>query len=94
MTDEQLQSLFAGMERHLDTRLDVIQQEAAATEQRIVSDVNAKLEGLETRLLSEFWKWARAAEARMRMHDAINAATLERLSGMEERILNLEKPPN
>jgi hypothetical protein len=93
MTDEQLQSLFAGMERHLDKRADEMEQRAAASEERIRAEVKETSHALETKLLSEFWKWARAAEARMRMFDAINAASLERLSGIEERILNLEKPP-
>ena len=93
MSDDQLQALFAGMERHLDKRADAIEQSVAATEERILADVKDRVQALETKLLSEFWKWARGAEARMRMFDAINAASLERLSGIEERVLNLEKPP-
>jgi hypothetical protein len=93
MSDDQLQALFAGMERHLDNRADAIEQGVAAAEQRLEARFDAKIEALETKLLSEFWKWARGIEARMRMHDAINAASLERLSGIEERVLNLEKPP-
>lgn len=97
MTDEQLQSLFAGVERHLDRRADAIEQRVdqrvGAAEQRILTEVDTRLAAFETRLLGEFWKWARGVEARMRMHDAINAATLERLGSIEERVLNLEKPP-
>lgn len=92
-TDAQLQSVLAGIERHLDKRADEIEQRVAASEERIRADVKDRILGLETKLLSEFWKWARGAEARMRMFDAINAASLERLSGIEERVLNLEKPP-
>ncbi len=74
-------------------RLDEGEQRAIASEERIraeVKDVNSSFLG--TKLLSEFWKWARAAKARMRMFDAINAASLERLSAIEERVLSLEKP--
>ena len=93
MTDEQLQALFAGIERHLDKRADATDLRVAAAEELVLADVKERIQGLETKLLSEFWKWARGIEARMRMHDAINAASLERLSGIEERVLNLEKPP-
>lgn len=96
MSDEQLQALqalFAGMERHLDKRADATDKRVAEAEERILADVKERVQVLETKLLSEFWKWARGAEARMRMFDAINAASLERLSGIEERVLNLEKPP-
>jgi hypothetical protein len=94
MTDEQLQSLFAGIERHLDKRIDTLEQRIDARFTAFGQEVDAKLEAQETRILGEFWKWARGMEARMRMHDAINAATLERLAGIEERVLNLEKPPH
>jgi hypothetical protein len=55
MTDEQLQSLFAGMERHLDKRADGIEMRVAAVEERI-SAVETKLEKAETTLMTEFHK--------------------------------------
>ena len=79
MSDEQFHTLFAAMERHLDKRADGFEHGVAAAEQRLEARFDAKIEALETKLLSEFWKWARGVEARMRMFDAINAASLERL---------------
>jgi hypothetical protein len=64
MTDEQLQSLFAGMERHLDRRADAIDQRLALIEQRLtgletrVENFETKVEKVETTLLAEFHKWA------------------------------------
>jgi hypothetical protein len=43
MTDEQLQSLFAGMDRHLDKRADAIEQRVAEVEVRMTA-VETKLE--------------------------------------------------
>jgi hypothetical protein len=54
MTDEQLQSLFAGMQRRLEKRLDAMEQRIADSAQRIVAQVDAELDALETRLLAEF----------------------------------------
>src|SRR5438067_2449494 len=53
MTDEQLQYLFAGMERHLDKRADATDQHVAAAEARILADVKDRVQVLETKLLSE-----------------------------------------
>lgn len=56
MTDEQLQSLFAGIERRLGKRLDDMEQRAIASEERIRAEVKETSHALETKLLSEFWK--------------------------------------
>jgi hypothetical protein len=70
MTDDQLQSLFAGMERHLDRRADATDQRVALVEQRLtgletkVEHLESKVEKVETTLLAEFHKWASPSEAR------------------------------
>jgi hypothetical protein len=66
MTDDQLQSLFAGMERRLDKRAEQTEQRILGEVNTRIGEVNAKIEALETKLLGEFWKWARGVEARMR----------------------------
>ena len=50
MTDEQLQALFAGMERHLDKRADAIEQRVAASEERIRAEAKETAHALETKL--------------------------------------------
>jgi hypothetical protein len=45
----------------------------------------------ETRLLSEFWKWGRTTEIRVRRLEGQEAWTADRLAAMEERIFTLER---
>jgi hypothetical protein len=54
-------------------------------------DVRAEIEATETRLLSEFWKWGRTAEQRVRRMEHSDATTTDRLAGLEERIFTLER---
>ena len=49
------------------------------------------IETVETRLLTEFWKWARIVDQRLRRLDLSDSTTVERLSGIEERIFTLER---
>jgi hypothetical protein len=55
------------------------------------SEVRAEIEASETRLLTEFWKWGRTADQRMRRVEHSDATTTERLASMEERIFTLER---
>lgn len=45
----------------------------------------------ETRIIGEFYKWARTTEARMRTTEVNIGPLLERLSAAEARLLELEK---
>ena len=67
MTDEQLQSLFAGMERHLDKRMDAMEKRLDALDARLDA-TDAKIEKVGTTLLSEFHKWASPIESRLQTH--------------------------
>jgi hypothetical protein len=62
MSDEQLQSLFAGMQRHVE---NTITESIVASEKRVLGEMavrmeslenrmDAKMESLETKLLTEF----------------------------------------
>jgi hypothetical protein len=58
------------------------------------SDLKGKIERLETSLLTEFHKWASPMDARMRTHNAaIRALDLE-MESLNDRVKNLEQPPN
>jgi hypothetical protein len=46
---------------------------------------------VETRLLSEFWKWARSADIKLRQHPGSISAMDERLIAVEERLSKLER---
>jgi hypothetical protein len=68
MTDEQLQSLFAGMERHLDKRADEFQQRVTDQVTALRAEIKATGEHVETTLLTEFHKWASPVDAKLRTH--------------------------
>jgi uncharacterized protein (DUF2164 family) len=55
------------------------------------SEVRTEIEASETRLLTEFWKWGRATDQRMRRVEHSDATTTERLASVEERIFTLER---
>jgi hypothetical protein len=58
------------------------------------SDLKGKIERLETSLITEFHKWASPMDARMRTHNAaIRALDLE-MESLNDRVKNLEQPPN
>ena len=66
-----MQALFAGMERHLDKRVDAIEQRLTAMETKFEArfeKVETKIEKVETTLLTEFHKWASPVESRLRTH--------------------------
>jgi hypothetical protein len=48
-------------------------------------------EAVETRLLLEFWKWARQADARYRQHHAAVTGLDERVMLVEDRITGIER---
>jgi hypothetical protein len=74
--DEDLRTYMAGLEHRLDEKF---------------ADVRAEIEACETRLLSEFWKWGRVADQRIRRMEHSDATTTERLTIIEERIFTLER---
>jgi len=54
--------------------------------------IAARLERVETRLLTEFHKWASPIEARQRTHaSALRAVDLE-MEAMNDRVTKLEEP--
>lgn len=59
--------------------------------ERVLED---KLEGMETRLLTEFQKWASPNEARQRRYSAQLREFEAQLEYMEDRIRKLEKRDN
>jgi hypothetical protein len=56
-----------------------------------IADAREHTEETETRLLLEFWKWARTADARYRQHHAEVAGLDERVLNLEDRVSDLER---
>jgi hypothetical protein len=55
------------------------------------AEVKAEIEAVETRLLSEFWKWGRTTDQRMRRLDVSDATTVDRITNLEDRVFALER---
>jgi hypothetical protein len=51
----------------------------------------ANNEATETRLLNEFWKWARTSDARYRQSHAVVGALDDRVQAIEDRVAELER---
>ncbi len=85
--DEELKSHFSAMENRL-----------VAMETRLIARIDeseersrAHTEVVETRLLNEFWKWARTADARYRQHQAVVGGLDIRVQTIEDRLADLEQ---
>jgi hypothetical protein len=78
--DQELKTYLAGMESRLLAHVDGVEERS-----------RAHTEMVETRLLKEFWKWARTADARYRQHQA-NVSGLDiRVQAIEDRLSDLEQ---
>jgi hypothetical protein len=92
--DPELRQYLVEMEARLSSSLktDVI-----GAEGRIVSSlksyVNRRSEEVETKLLTEFHKWASPSEKRQRGHAAILSALEEDIAALKERVRKLEGHP-
>jgi hypothetical protein len=74
------------IEQLIQKMADSIRQEVRESETRL----REHAEAVETRLLSEFWKWARTADARYRQNNGQVAGIDERLGLLEGRVTELE----
>jgi hypothetical protein len=48
------------------------------------------IESVETTLPTEFWKWGRVSDQRVRRVEFSDATTVERVSILQERVFSLE----
>mgnify|MGYP001591707194 CR=1 FL=1 len=105
MDNEELHAEIKHHFKLLGIRLDGIErrvgelatrEDLQSVKDEILSQVDIKIEAMETRLLSEFWKWGRTAEIKLRAVPLIEtrlAAVESRLFDAEEKIYNLQHPP-
>ena len=73
--DEELKSYLGAMQTRLVTRIEESGQRS-----------RSHTEIVETRLLNEFWKWARTADARYRQHQAVVGGLDIRVQAIEDRL--------
>jgi uncharacterized membrane protein YgcG len=84
------QDLNEALNRAVQAIAAAIQAEIQASEQR----TNARIEQVETSLLTEFHKWASPAEMRARSHAAALRAIDAEMEFLSDRVTKLEgKPP-
>jgi hypothetical protein len=84
MMDNELKQYLVEMEERLGTRLD-------GRVEGLEGRVNARIEKVETNLLTAFHGWARAMEIRVRGVSGVTTGFDERLALAEERISELER---
>ncbi len=101
--DAELKQYLEGMETRL--RADASQTEArltskfetkletrlAETEVRLMTHTSQECEKVETKLLTEFFKWGRTSDMRTRQALADAASIGERMLILEDRVTSLER---
>jgi hypothetical protein len=66
-------------------------QELKAHLDAMEARLRAHTEEVETNLLSEFWKWARTADARYRQNQGVVIGLDQRVQAVEDRVAELER---
>ena len=95
--DAELKTYLEGKFAQVDKRFEQIDARFEQVDKRIAevdanfAQIREELHDTETRLLSEFWKWGRTTEIRVRRLETLDATTADRLAAMEERIFTLER---
>ena len=103
--DEELKSYLVSMESRLGARVDGVESRLGVriddVESRLLTRIDdseqrtrSHTEVVETRLLSEFWKWARTADARYGQHQAVVGGLDIRVRTLEDRVADLERRPS
>jgi len=81
---------LAGCQSGIPGTLKVMARGAPEARQDI-EDLKVALEKVETTLLSEFWKWARNNDVKIRSVKTQTVDLDERLTNIEERVSELER---
>jgi hypothetical protein len=104
--DQELKSHLEAMESRLNSRVDQAESRLLAhvdarsneVESRLLAHIDqseersrSHTETIETRLLNEFWKWAKTADARYRQHQAVVGGLDIRVQTIEDRLSDLER---
>ena len=88
--DAELKQHLIGMEERLKSSVIELKGSVIEMEQRLKGYVNERCEQVETKLLTEFHKWASPAEARHRtISAALRAIDLE-MEAIDDRVKKLE----
>ena len=88
--DEELKAYLTDMKRDM-TALKGDMTALKSDMADMKSELIQHTETVETRLLGEFWKWARTADMRYRQGDAAVGFLNDRVQGVEDRVAELER---
>ena len=79
------------LKQHLEDMEARQRTQAAEMEARLMAHTSQECEKVETRLLTEFYKWGRTSDIRTRQALAEAAAIGERMLNVEDRVTTLER---
>lgn len=88
--DEELKTYLEGKFADVSSQFADVRAEFVKIRAEI-ADVRTEIEATETRLLSEFWKWGRVSDQRIRRVEQSDATTVERMAAIEDRLFTLER---
>jgi uncharacterized protein YaaN involved in tellurite resistance len=88
--DQETKDFLLALESRLEEKFNARFSALEVQLQELETGVRAHAEEVETRLLTEFWKWARTSEMKERRNSGNLASLDERLSSLEERVRDLE----
>ena len=89
-TDEKFRETREDIDDKLRETREHIDDKLRETREYVREQVDAS----ETRLLGEFWKWARTTDARYRQHHGEVNGLAERVGIVEDRVAELERRRN
>jgi hypothetical protein len=89
--EQELKSHLEAMESRLNSRADQAEARLRAHVDQSEERSRSHTETVETRLLNEFWKWAKTADARYRQHQAVVGGLDIRVQTIEDRLSDLER---
>jgi len=89
--DAELRTYLEGMEARLRQDIDGVETRLRESVDAMEARLREHTADTETRLLGEFWKWARTADARYRQNHAVVQSLEERVLIVEDRVAELER---
>jgi hypothetical protein len=90
-TETRLRAHVDETEMRLGAHVDETETRLRALIEESEDRSRAHTEMVETRLLNEFWKWAKTADARYRQHQAVVGGLDIRVQTIEDRLSDLER---
>ena len=88
---EHTDASLSELREHMDASLSELREHVDASLGQAKRELREHTEFVETRLLGEFFKWARTSDLRYRQGHAVVGALDDRVQAAEDRIAELER---